>query len=100
MKPASNPLVQAIKEHALAHYEELFGWSEIIECFTDDEIEQEFVASSRFQAAATSPEEAVARAKSYAELKEERYREAVGPDVECGTCGKKFPENTACPNCR
>lgn len=91
-------LVEAVKKHAMAHYEDEFGWSEIVECFSDEEIYDEFIAANRWQPAAISMEDAIKRAADYASLKEERYREAVGPDVPCGTCGTMFPENTVCPN--
>lgn len=95
-------LVEAVKAHALAHYEEKFGWSEIVECFSDEEIYEEFVAQRSFGdyhvPEAISMEDAVKRAADYVDLKEERYREAVGPDVPCGVCGTLFPENTACPH--
>lgn len=95
-------LVEAVKAHALAHYEEKFGWSEIVECFSDEEIYEEFVAEKQrylhTTPAAVSMEDAVKRAADYVDLKEERYREAVGPDVPCGVCGTMFPENTVCPH--
>lgn len=93
-------LVDAVKKHAIAHYEDKYGWSEIVECFSDDEIHEQFIAANRWQAAAISMEDAVKRAADYVELREERYREAVGPDIECPDCGTKFPENQICPNWR
>jgi hypothetical protein len=91
-------LVEGVKQHAIAHYEDSFGWSEIVECFSDEEILEEFIAANRWQGEATTLDVAVSRAADYASLKEERYREAVGPDIECPECGTKFGENTACPN--
>lgn len=94
----TSEIVQAVKKYAMDHYEEKFGWSEIVECFEDIDIENEFVAKSWNRPAATTAEEAIRRATFYANLREERYREAVGPDVKCQICGAIFPENTACPN--
>ena len=99
-----NELVEAIKQHALRNYEGKYGWSEIVECFGDEDIKEQFVDEIVFGPLvikpATTPEEAIKRASEYVDLKEERYREAVGPDVKCPTCGEVFPENTACRKCR
>ncbi len=96
-------LVEAVKAHARAHYEEKYGWSEIAECFSDDDIRREFVdaleCGSFRVPAVLSMEDAIKRAEDYVNLKEERYREAVGPDVPCGSCGALFPENTTCRKC-
>tara|TARA_R110000868_G_scaffold48317_1_gene157039 strand:+ start:128 stop:349 length:222 start_codon:yes stop_codon:yes gene_type:complete len=37
-------IVAQIKQAAAANYDEAYGWSVIVECMSDEEIEQEFVA--------------------------------------------------------
>ena len=36
---AKNTLVEAVRAHALDHYEEA-GWDYVVECWADDEIEE------------------------------------------------------------
>ena len=37
-------IIEHIKQTASANYDQGWGWSVIVECFGDEEIEQEFVA--------------------------------------------------------
>ena len=90
---SSNTLVEAVKKHALANYEGKYGWSEIVECWSDEDLATAI-------AGATTEAGAIDIMSQYVDLKEERYREAVGPDVKCPTCGTVFAENTCCPKCR
>lgn len=88
---ANKILISLIRHHALANYEKSYGWSEVIEAW-DDEAIAEVIGD-----AATS-NEAINRMQRVVDLKDQRFREAIGPDVECKTCGTMFGENTACPN--
>lgn len=85
-------LVEHVRQHALKNYEKSYGWSEVIECYDASDI-WDIIKG------ATTPEEAIEKMGEIVDLRNERYREAVGPDVKCQSCGRKFPENTCCPNC-
>lgn len=88
----ANPiLIKLVKQHALLNYEKSFGWSEVVECYEDKDI-AEIIGD------AMTSNEAINRMERVIGIRDERYREAIGPDVECQTCGTKFGENTACPN--
>lgn len=91
-------IAQAVYNYAKEHYEEKYGWSEIVECFDIHDIEVEFVIARGSTPESKTVDEAIARAAWYVDIKQERYREAVGPDVKCQTCGAIFPENTTCPD--
>lgn len=39
-----NEIIAKIKQAAADNYDEAYGWSVIVECMSDQEIEQEFVA--------------------------------------------------------
>ena len=88
-----NSMVEAVRKHAIENYEGAFGWSEIVECWSDDDLMKLIIGD------ATTEAEAIKRAQDYVDVKEERYREAVGPDVICLNCGTKFPLETLCPKC-
>lgn len=81
-------LVRAVKNHALEHYE-TYGWSEVIECYEDSDI-------IGIIGDATTPAGAIRKVRAVVAIRQERYREAVGPEVTCPACGGKFDENTAC----
>jgi len=87
-------LIAAVKKHAMDNYEASFGWSEVIECWEDNDI------AEAIGDADLTPTEAIKRVADFVSIRDERYREAVGPEVECPECGTKFGENTACPNWR
>lgn len=88
-----NNLVEAVRKHALENYEGSYGWSEIVECWTDEELMERIIRD------APTEKEAIGNATDYVVLVEERYREAVGPDITCLNCGATFPMETLCPKC-
>jgi hypothetical protein len=88
---SGNPLVEAVKKHALENYEASFGWSEVIECYSDDDI-------ANLIETACTPLEAIEMVGQVVGVRDERYRDAVGPEITCPECGTRFGENTACPN--
>lgn len=90
---ANKVLIECIKAHALVMYEKSYGWSEVIECYDDDDI-------AGIIGDACTTNEAINRMAEFVELRNERYSEAIGPMIECPDCKTKFGENTACPNCR
>lgn len=61
-------LVQAVKDHAKAHYEE-GGWDMVVECYEDTEIEEEV-------AGCTTPEQAIARLAEVAGIYHDRRLDA------------------------
>ena len=92
-------IAAGVMKHAREHYEERFGWSEIVECFTEAEVAEEFVAASEWYPEAATLAEALERAQLYVDVREERYREAVGPDMKCEACGQTWQYETGhwCP---
>jgi len=84
--------VEAVKKHAIEHYEDSFGWSEVIECYSDDDI-------ANIIETACTPAEAIQMMGELVGVRDERYSEAIGPMVECPDCKTKFGENTCCPKC-
>jgi hypothetical protein len=84
MSESSIGFVAAVKKHALENYEASFGWSEVIECYSDDDI------ANLIETACTEAE-AIKIMGEVVGIRDERYREAIGPDVKCPTC--------ACPRC-
>lgn len=92
MNESEKALVEAVKAHALANYEKKFGWSEVIECYSDEQI-LEIVEGC------TTPEQAIEAVADLVDVREERYREAVGPDKACENCGTVFPAELPCPKC-
>lgn len=85
-------LVEIVKLHALKNYEKAYGWSEVTECYSTADIWGIIKSAS-------SPEDAIRLMSEVVDMRSERYRDAVGPDVRCGSCGRYFPENTCCPHC-
>jgi hypothetical protein len=75
--------IEAVRKHALEHYSD-GGWDTIVECYEDKDI-LEVVKR------AVSGAEAVKMMAELAGIHEERYREAVGPDVKCLKCGQTYP---------
>jgi len=55
-------MVEKIKQWALANYEKSFGASSLVECFSDEELAEQF--------------NSLADAKRYAKLQSERYSDA------------------------
>lgn len=90
---ANKILIELVKKHALLNYEKSFGWSEVVECYSDADI------AGIIGDAATS-NEAINRMQEMIDIRDERYSEAVGPMVKCPDCGTEFGENTCCPKCR
>jgi hypothetical protein len=92
--PTTQELIDAVKKFAQENYGKKYGWSEIIECFEDNDIKEEFLESRSYGSyvipQAFTIEDAIRRATEYVDIKEERYREAVGPDVICDNCGKVY----------
>ena len=86
-------LIQAVKDHAMNNYDRSYGWSEVIECYSDTDI-------AGIIGDAQTAKDAILRMAEMVELRDERYSEAIGPMVSCPDCGTKFGENTACPKCR
>ena len=84
-------LIEAVRKHAMENYEASYGWSEVIECWEDDDI-------AKVIETACTPAEAIKMMGEMVGIRDERYREAVGAEIECPECGTKFGENTACPN--
>jgi hypothetical protein len=88
-----NPLVEVVKNYAIQNYEKSFGWSEVVECYSDTDI-------ADIIGTAQTSEEAIQLVNNIVNVRDERYSEAIGPLIECPECGTKFGENTACPKCR
>lgn len=85
-------LLERIKSVCRERYEEKYGYSEIVECWEDDDLLQSFVLADRWGTPeATAWEDVERRLLAYVGAKEEQYRAAVGPDVDCGTCGRRHP---------
>ena len=62
-------IVAKIKQTAAANYNEAYGWSMIIECLSDKEIEQNFVADG------WSLQKAMAEARSWVADHSDQYDE-------------------------
>jgi hypothetical protein len=62
-------LVNAVKRHALDHYNE-HGWDIVVECFGTDELVQLLR-----EAGVATVEEAIAEVETFAKLHDERRRE-------------------------
>ncbi len=67
MKESMKVLVEAVKAHALDHYEE-GGWDYVVECFSDDEIAEDI-------GQARTVEGAIKKVKWHANLLGERRDE-------------------------
>ena len=82
--PLQKQMIEAVRQYALEHYEDKYGFSEVIECWEDKDLLEDLIAD------AVTVEEALANLRSYVGIKEERYREAVGPDMVCEACGRTW----------
>jgi hypothetical protein len=67
-------LVQKVRSHAIERYNESFGWSMIVECFTNEEILEELINHWSGKEI-TTEEEAFAHFKWIADLHTERNQE-------------------------
>lgn len=64
-------LIVSVRERALEQYEDSYGWSVIVECYTDQEIQGEIIKNNLH-----TVEEVLAHFDSIADLRSERYQEA------------------------
>jgi len=64
-------LVEAVKSHAMEHYEDGLGWDEIVECYTDEEIAAEL-------GNARTPRGAIREISSLVKLRHERAEDIRG----------------------
>ena len=62
-------IIAKIKQTASEKYDEAYGWSVIVECFGDEEIEQEFVAEG------WDLKQAMAKVRSFVEAQSDHYDE-------------------------
>jgi hypothetical protein len=62
-----NEIVAQIKRTALERYDEAYGWSVIVECMSDQDIEQQFVADG------WSLQKALAEVRSFVETMSDYY---------------------------
>jgi hypothetical protein len=84
-------LVELVKAHAKLHYS-TYGWSEVVECYSDEDI-------SEIIGDAMTSDEAIRRMSEIVDVRQERYRDAVGPEEICAECGGGFNANQICPRC-
>jgi hypothetical protein len=84
-------LVELIRAHAKLNYA-TYGWSEVVECWDDADIA--YIIGD-----ATTSDVAIRRMADVVEIRQERYRDAVGPVETCAACGGTFNANQVCTRC-
>lgn len=72
---ADKVLVEAVKAHAMAHYND-GGWDVIVECYTDEEIVEIFEIDRRFGTEIATVEQAIASVTSPVEVWADRQADA------------------------
>ena len=71
-------IIAAVKQHALDNYNTSYGWSVVVECFTDEEIQQHLERMIEYAEEGTemNVEFALQEFEEFAKLHTERYEEA------------------------
>src|SRR5512137_2328352 len=69
-------LIQFVRKHAMDNYEKSYGWSEVVECYSDTDI-------AGIIGAAETTQDAILRMAEVVELRDERYSDAIGPIIDC-----------------
>ena len=70
-------IIAAVKQHALDNYNTSYGWSVIVECFTDEEIQQHLERMIQYMPKGTEMniEFALQEFEEFAKLQTERCEE-------------------------